>query len=86
MNRGALVGHHRRVGDSVTLQPGAKVAGLGAVGNQTYLGMGAAVVDRVNVGRGCFVTAGALVIEDLPDRVQAMGAPARIVRRDIEPR
>jgi acetyltransferase-like isoleucine patch superfamily enzyme len=48
--------------------------------------MQAAVLDRINVGAGCVIAAGAVVAADLPDRVQAMGVPARITKTGIHPK
>jgi sugar O-acyltransferase (sialic acid O-acetyltransferase NeuD family) len=86
LNRGTLVGHHTELGDYVTVQPGGNIAGLCRIGEAAYLGMGATVIDRTNVGAGAVVGAGALVTKDVADRVFVAGAPARVARRDIEPR
>lgn len=84
LNRGATVGHHTRIDDGVTLQPRATVAGLIHIHRRTYVGMSATIIDRRQIGEGCLIGAGALVVKDLPDHVQAMGVPARIVKTDIE--
>jgi acetyltransferase EpsM len=84
MNRGSFIGHHRKIGNYVTLQTGANVAGLGSIGDKTYVGMKAAVLDRVDVGAGCVIGAGAVVTKSLPDRVKAMGVPARITQTAID--
>lgn len=84
VNRGALIGHHSRIGDYVTIQPGANVAGMVAIGDGTYIGMSAVVIDKVSIGRNCIVGSGAVVVKDLPDAVQAVGVPAKIVKTDIE--
>jgi acetyltransferase EpsM len=84
VNRGALIGHHTTIGHYCTIQPGANVAGAITMGDSTYVGMGAVVLDKHTIGRGCIIAAGAVVTRDLPDCVQAMGVPARIVKTDIE--
>lgn len=84
VNRGVLVGHHTRIEDYVTLQPGANIAGMVTIGEGTYIGMSAVVIDKVTVGRDCVVGAGAVVVRNLPDAVQAVGVPARVVKTDIE--
>ena len=48
--------------------------------------MSAAVLDKHTIGAGCIIASGAVVTTDLPDRVQAMGIPARITRTGIEPK
>ena len=79
-NRGVLVGHDTVVGDYVTLSPGANIAGGVSIGAGTYVGMGAIVLDRVRVGEGAVIAAGAVVTKDVPDRVEVMGVPARVVK------
>lgn len=86
INRGALIGHHTCIGDHVTIQPGANIAGHCEIGESTYIGMQAAVLDRLRVGRGVVVGAGAVVTKNLPDAVQVLGVPARIVKENIPPK
>lgn len=86
VNRGALIGHHTRIGDYVTIQPGANIAGMVTVGEGTYIAMGAVILDRLTIGRDCVIGAGSVVTKDVPDRVQVVGVPARIVKTDIEGR
>lgn len=84
VNRGAMIGHHTTIGDFCTIQPGTNVAGAITIGEQSYIGMGAMVLDKHTIGRGCLIGAGAVVTHDLPDRVLALGVPAKIVKTDIE--
>lgn len=84
VNRGASIGHHTTIGDYCTIQPGTNVAGAITIGEQSYLGMSAIILDKHTIGRGCVVGAGAVVTHDLPDRVMALGVPAKIVKTDIE--
>ncbi len=83
MNRGSMVGHHTHIADYVTIQPGANIAGLCRIGERTYIGMGATVIDRITIGSRSIVGAGAVVTKDVPDGVQVVGVPARIVKQDI---
>jgi acetyltransferase EpsM len=84
VNRGCLIGHHAVIGEYASIMSGANIAGSCRIGERTYVGMGAVVVDHVSVGAGCIVGAGAVVTEDVPERVQVVGVPARIVKRDVE--
>ena len=86
LNRGALIGHHTTVGDYCSIMPGANVAGACTIGEATYVGMGALVLDHHNVGSRSVVAAGSVVTRDVPDNVQVMGMPAKIVREQIEGR
>jgi serine acetyltransferase len=80
LNRGCLIGHHGVIGDYVTVSPGANIAGKVHIGDQSYIGMGATVLDGISIGKGAVVGAGAVVTRDVPDRVQVIGVPARVVK------
>jgi len=83
VNRGALIGHDTTIGDLTVISPGVNIAGNVSIGKKTYVGMGTIITERVSVGEGCFICAGSLVTRDLPDHVKVIGAPARIIERDI---
>jgi UDP-perosamine 4-acetyltransferase len=79
VNRGVLVGHHTTIGDHVSLLPGANVAGNVTVGDRAFVGMGAIVMDGLTIGSRSVIAAGSVVTHDVPDGVQVMGIPARVV-------
>jgi acetyltransferase EpsM len=84
VNRGVLIGHHTEIGDHVSIQPGANVAGKCRIGPSTYIGMGALVLDNMKIGSQAVIGAGAVVTKDVPDRVQVVGVPAKIVKENIQ--
>ncbi len=84
VNRGALVGHHCRISSFATIGPGANIAGNCRIGNATYIGIGAVILDHVSIGAHSVIGAGAVVTKDVPDNVQVVGVPARIVKENIE--
>jgi sugar O-acyltransferase (sialic acid O-acetyltransferase NeuD family) len=84
INRGALIGHHTHIADYVTVQPGANIAGLCRIGTAAYIAMAAVIRDRITIGAHSVVGAGAVVTRDVPDNVQVLGVPARIVKENIE--
>jgi acetyltransferase EpsM len=84
VNRGALIGHHTRIGRFCSIQPGANIAGACEIGEATYVGMGAIILDHLSIGSHVVVGAGAVVTRDVPDHVQVVGVPARIVKENIE--
>jgi maltose O-acetyltransferase len=51
-----------------------------AIGDNAWLGGGVVVCPGVTIGADTVVGAGAVVTRDLPPRVLAVGAPARVVR------
>jgi maltose O-acetyltransferase len=52
-----------------------------SIGSRVWLGGGAIVCPGVTIGDDVVVGSGAVVVKDLPDRVVAVGNPARIVRQ-----
>jgi acetyltransferase EpsM len=83
VNRGALIGHHTSIADFATIGPGANIAGSCRVGDAAYIGMGAIVLDHITIGAHSLVGAGSVVTRDVPDHVEVLGAPARIVRENF---
>lgn len=83
VNRGALIGHHTKIGDYVTIGPGANIAASCTINNAAYIGMGAIIIDHVTIGANSIVGAGAVVTKDVPDNVQVVGVPAKIVKENI---
>jgi sugar O-acyltransferase (sialic acid O-acetyltransferase NeuD family) len=84
INRGATIGHDTTLGDYCTIQPGVNIAGKCRFGNSVYVGIGATVVDNLTIGSLTVIGAGAVVVNDLPDKVLAVGVPAKIVKKNIE--
>jgi acetyltransferase-like isoleucine patch superfamily enzyme len=50
------------------------------IGPEAWIGAGVIVQDGCNIGEGTIVGAGAVVTESLPDKVVAVGLPARVLR------
>ena len=67
--------------DDVTIGHGAIVHGV-HVGSGTLIGMGSTLLSRTRVGSECLIAAGAVLPPGLvvPDRMVAMGVPAKVVR------
>jgi acetyltransferase EpsM len=84
VNRGALIGHHTEIGRFATIQPGVNIAGRCRIGEHAYVGMSAVVVDSITIGAYSFIGAGSLVAKDISDHVEAVGVPARVIRRNFE--
>lgn len=84
VNRGATIGHHTTIEDFVTIGPGVNLAGNCRIGAATYIGIGATIIDHRVVGSGSVIGAGAVVTGDLPDRVLAVGVPAKVIKTDIQ--
>ncbi len=90
----AELGDHVTIGSNVDVMSGASQHGFADVdvpiqdqegvfatvriGENTWVGNGAIVM--ADIGRSCIVGAGSVVVKPLPDRVIAVGNPARVVR------
>lgn len=86
INRAASIGHHTQVGNYVTIGPGANIAGRCTIGNGTYIGMGAIIIDGLQIGSNSIIGAGAVVTRNVPDNVQVVGIPARVVKEGVNGR
>lgn len=84
VNRGCIIGHHTTIGDHVSVMTGATVAGDTRIGDSSYIGMASVIRNGVTIGSHSIVGAGAVVTRDVPDRVQVLGNPARIVKENID--
>jgi len=69
------------IADDVTIGHGAIVHGS-AVGRGSLVGMAATLLSQTRVGELCLIAAGAVLSPGtvVPDRMVAMGVPAKIVR------
>jgi sugar O-acyltransferase (sialic acid O-acetyltransferase NeuD family) len=77
LNIAATVAHDCRLGDYVTLAPGARLSGAVTAEERSTIGTGAVVIQGCAIGAGTVVGAGAVVVRDLPADVVAVGVPAR---------
>lgn len=80
VNTGATVDHHARIAAHAHLAPGVHLGGTVTLGEGVFLGVGVNVIPNRTIGAWTTVGAGATVIRDLPDRVIAVGTPARIIK------
>ncbi len=83
VNTGTVLEHDVNVGDYAHVAPNATMGGASRLGAFSHLGLSAAVLQCIRIGSHTVVGAGAVVVEDIPDRVVAVGIPARI-RRHLE--
>jgi UDP-perosamine 4-acetyltransferase len=80
LNTSATVDHDSRIGDFAHLAPGSHVAGGVRIGRGAFLGIGSVVIPQCRIGEWCTIGAGAAVLRDVPDRVTAVGVPAKPLR------
>lgn len=80
VNPRCFIGHDTVLQDFVSLMPGVNVAGDVWIGEGTYLGLNACVINRKRIGSWSIIGGGAAVVHDIPDKVVAVGVPARVIK------
>jgi len=78
---GAMVGHHSRLGDFVTVHAGASLNGAADIGAGTVIGRRATVLEARRVGPAAEVAARAVVASDVAAGCTVAGVPARSADR-----
>lgn len=87
---GVVIGETAEIGDDVTIYQGVTLGGTGkdigkrhpTVGSGVMIGAGSKVLGPFTVGNNSNIAAGSVVLHEIPDNCTAVGAPARIVKRD----
>ncbi len=87
---GVVIGETAEIGDNVTIYQGVTLGGTGkdtgkrhpTIGNNVMIGSGAKVLGPFKIGDNTNIAAGAVVLEEIPPNCTAVGAPARVVKRD----
>jgi acetyltransferase-like isoleucine patch superfamily enzyme len=82
--RNVYVADHRHAfadGTRAVLDQGIEQVAPVSIGDGAWLGENVVVGPGVTIGRGAVIGANAVVLDDVPERAVAVGAPARIVRR-----
>jgi sugar O-acyltransferase (sialic acid O-acetyltransferase NeuD family) len=80
INTSASIDHDGRIGEFVNISPGVHLSGNVTIGASAMIGIGTSVLQGLTIGAGTVVGGGAAVICNLPDRVVAVGCPARVIR------
>jgi acetyltransferase-like isoleucine patch superfamily enzyme len=72
------------LGNFVTVNPGATIAGCCRLEDGVTVGAGATVLDKITIGAGSIIGAGSVVTKPVPAGVVAYGAPAKVIRNISE--
>lgn len=78
------IGHDCRIGRDSVISSFASLAGHCKVGMQTYIGMSVPVKEETIIGNQTIIGMGAVVVRNIPDRVVALGNPARPMKKNEE--
>ena len=76
----SYVGHDSKLGKSVQLAPGAKVAGFCEIGDNTIVGMNATIHQNSKIGKYCMIGASSFFKGTSPDGLVWVGVPSRPIK------
>ena len=87
---GVVIGETAEIGDNCILYQGVTLGGTGkgkgkrhpTLGNNVMVGCGAKVLWPFKIGDNVKIAANSVVLHEIPENCTAVGAPARVVRRD----
>lgn len=87
---GVVIGETAEIGDSCILYQGVTLGGTGkgkgkrhpTLGNNVMVGCGAKVLGPFKIGDNVKIAANSVVLHEIPENCTAVGAPARVVKRD----
>lgn len=87
---GVVIGETTIIGDNCLLYQGVTLGGTGkekgkrhpTLGNNVMVGSGAKVLGPFRIGNNVKIAANSVVLNEIPDNCTAVGAPARVVKRN----
>ena len=87
------IGHNVAIADNVVIRDSDNHTIVGSqhpntlpivIGNNVWIGMNSIILKGVTIGDGAIIAAGSIVNKDIPPRALAGGAPARVIRENVE--
>ena len=82
INTNTIIGHDINIGIHAVTSSFVNVGGACIIGSGSYLGMGAQIKQGLSIGENVVIGMGSVVFKDVPDKVIAMGNPARVMLRN----
>lgn len=86
IHKRCIIGENCIVGSNVTIGGKSKSKEVPIIGNNCFIATGAKILGNVKIGNECVIGANAVVIADVPDNCIVVGVPAKIIKRDINPK
>jgi len=80
INLDVTIGHDTIIGDFCTLSPGVHISGRNKILEGAYIGTGVVTIQGITIGRWSIIGAGAVVAKNIPDKVVAVGIPAKPIK------
>lgn len=86
IHKRSVIGQDCLVGTNVTIGGRSKSEGVPVIGDRVYISTGAKVLGEITIGNDVVIGANAVVINDIPSNCVVVGMPAKITRREINPK
>lgn len=77
-----VIGHDIKIGSHSIIAPLVCIGGATTIGECVYVGMLSAIRENLNIGDHSIIGMGSMVFRDIPEKVIAIGNPARVMRRN----
>lgn len=84
INTGAIIDHEDEIEDHVHVGPGCSLAGRVIIKRGAFIGIGSVVKEYLTIGENTIIGAGSVVLDDIPNNVVAVGAPAKVIKNRSE--
>jgi len=82
INTHTTIGHDITIGAHSVVSSHVTVGGASTIGEETFIGLGVQTKENLSIGSEAIIGMGAIVFKDIPDKMIAMGNPARPIRRN----
>lgn len=80
INLDCTIGHDTIIHDYVTLLPSTNISGNVTIHSLVTIGTGSQIIQGLSIGADTFIGAGSVVTKDIPEKVIAVGAPAKAIK------
>jgi sugar O-acyltransferase (sialic acid O-acetyltransferase NeuD family) len=80
INYNAVIGHDCKIGKYCTIGPNTGIAGNVSIKEGAYIGIGANIIQNLTIGEWSTIGAGAAVVKNIPQKVVAVGVPAKPIK------
>jgi sugar O-acyltransferase (sialic acid O-acetyltransferase NeuD family) len=78
----SVIGHDIEIGNNSVISSNVTIGGGGKIGDGVFIGMGSVIKEGISIGNESIIGMGSVVYNDIPDRVIALGNPARVMRNN----
>ncbi|MFH1654789.1 MAG: acetyltransferase [Pseudomonadota bacterium] len=82
INLSCTIGHDVIINDYSSLMPTCNISGKVVIGEMSFIGTGTKIINNINIGEHVIIGAGAVVTSDIPNRVTAVGVPAKVIKNE----